>query len=131
MTQDMRTGRYTRFIVTMLLLLMCGASKVWAADTTISKDGVTIIIDGGLSNGTVGLTADNIVANTDGSHTVTLTVTPASGYKTKKDLILVEKMVDPGKQSAPRRAPGLGTFGLTGGPSGSDPWIYNSSSDAD
>ena len=104
---------------------------MWAADTTISKDGVTIIIDGGISNGTVGLTADNIVANTDGSHTVTLTVTPASGYKTKKDLILVEKMVDPGKQSAPRRAPGLGTFGLTGGPSGSDPWIYNSSSDAD
>ena len=118
MTQDMRTGRYTRFIVTLLLLLICGAGEVWA-------DGITVTIDEGIAHGTVAYSVDQT------TRVVTLTVTPASGYQTKKDLILVEKMINPDKQSAPRRAPGLGTFELTGGPSGSDPWIYNNSSDAD
>ena len=101
MTQDMRTGRYTRFIVTLLLLLMCGASKVLADD-------ITVIIDNGITHGTVTSSIDQT------SRVVTLTVTPDAGYKTRTDLIMVEKMVNPGKQSAPRRAPGLGTFPVTG-----------------
>ena len=39
MTQDMRTGRYTQFIVTLLLLLMCGAGKVLADDITVMGKG--------------------------------------------------------------------------------------------
>ena len=118
MTKNMRTGRYTRFIVTLLLLLMCGAGKVWADD-------ITVIIDEGITHGTVTSSINQT------TRVVTLTVTPASGYQTKKDLMSVEKMVNPDNLPAPRRAIGLGTFELTGGPSGSDPWIYNNSSDAD
>ncbi len=110
----MRTGRYTRFIVTLMLLLMCGAGGVWA-------DGVTIFVEkpNGTtqtfteSGGPVELTGGSVSVAISGRD-VTLTVTPADGYKTKKDLILVEKMVNPNQQSAPRRAPGLGTFDLTG-----------------
>ncbi len=122
MTQDMRTGRYTRFIVTLMLLLMCGAGEVWA-------DGITIFVEkpNGTtqtfteSGGPVELTGGSVSVAISGRD-VTLTVTPADGYKTKKDLILVEKMVNPNQQSAPRRAPGLGTFDLTG----TDEWVTGS-----
>ena len=106
MTQDMRTGRYTRFIVTLLLLLTCGAGKVWADD-------ITVIIDEGITHGTVTSSVNQETRE------VTLTVTPAPDYKTRKDLILVEKMVKPDRMSAPRRALGLGTFDLTG----TDEWV--------
>ena len=106
MTQDMRTGRYTRFIVTMLMLLMCGATEIWADD-------ITVIIDEGITHGTVTSSINQT------TRVVTLTVTPASDYKTKKDLILAEKMVKPDRSSAARRAPGLGTFALTG----TDEWV--------
>ena len=106
MTQDMRTGRYTRFIVTLLLLLTCGAGKVWADD-------ITVIIDEGITHGTVTSSVNQETRE------VTLTVTPAPDYKTRKDLILVEKMVKPDRMSAPRRAPALGTFVLTG----TDEWV--------
>ena len=106
MTQDMKTGRYMRFIVTLLMLLVCGAGEVWSND-------IVVIIDNGITHGTVTSSVNQPTRE------VTLTVTPASGYKTKKDLILVEKMVSPDKSSAPRRAPGLGTFDLTG----TDEWV--------
>ena len=101
MTQDMKTGRYMRFIVTLLMLLVCGAGEVWSND-------IVVIIDNGITHGTVTSSIDQT------SRVVTLTVTPDAGYKTRTDLIMVEKMVNPGKQSAPRRAPGLGTFPVTG-----------------
>ena len=101
MTQGMKTGRYMRFIVTLLMLLVCGAGEVWSND-------IVVIIDNGITHGTVTSSIDQT------SRVVTLTVTPDAGYKTRTDLIMVEKMVNPGKQSAPRRAPGLGTFPVTG-----------------
>jgi len=44
--------------------------------------------------------------------TVKIIVTPAPGFKTKKSLIIVEKMVDPNNR-APRRTSGIGQFTLT------------------
>ena len=106
----MRTGRYIRTIITMLMLLLYGASEVWADDISVTNDGITVIIDGDISNGTVGLTPENI-ETISGGHRVTLTVTPNVNFKIKKDLIVVEKMVKP---SSRRRTPGVGTFDVTG-----------------
>ena len=120
MIRDMKTGRYTRFIVTLLLLLMCGAGEAWA-------DGITIFVeksDGTAqtfteSGGPVELTGGSVSVTISGRD-VTLTVTPSSGFQTKKGLILVEKMINP-DYLAPRRAPGLGTFELMG----DNGWVTN------
>ena len=118
MTQDMKTGRYTRFIVALLLLLMCGASEVWADGITIfveKPDGTTQTFTE--SGGPVALTGGS-VSVTILDRNVTLTVAPASGFQTKKGLILAEKMINP-DNLAPRRAPGMGTFKLEG----TDAWV--------
>ena len=106
----MKTGRYTRIIVTLLLLLLTyGHDKVWA-DTSFSKDGITVIIDGGIANGTIivkgGTESPSIVTNTDESHTVTLTVTPNVGYYITSKYIYVEKM----KDFSTTRAPGVADY---------------------
>ena len=98
----------------MLMLHVCGATKVWADD-------ISVIFDSGISNGTI---TPSINQST---RVVTLTVSPDDGFRTRKSLIKVEKMVSPSRSSR-RRAPGIGTFDITGGPDGDD-WIYNSSTD--
>ena len=110
----MKTKRYIRTIIAMLMLLLYGAAEVWA-DVTAAD--IIIQVMPSASAGTV-----SVVDISD--RVVTLTVTPASGYKIKKDLIVVEKMVNPGRSSAPRRAPGLGTFEV----SGTTSWITSSQS---
>ena len=102
----MRTQRYIRTLYILVAFLFGISGETWA--DILAAD---IIIDNGISNGTVEVSS---IAG----RTVTLTVTPASGYKIKKDLIVVEKMVDPSR-SARRRTPGIGTFDLTG----SDSWV--------
>jgi hypothetical protein len=51
--------------------------------------------------------------------TVKIIVTPASGFKTKKSLIIVEKMVDPNNRAPRRTSSGIGQFTLTG----PDDWV--------
>ena len=101
----MRTKRDIRTLYILVAFLFGISGEAWA---DISSD--DIIIDDGISNGTV-------VVSDITDRTVTLTVEPASGYKIKRDLIVVEKMVNPGPERSPRRrTPGIGTFDLTGTP---------------
>ena len=120
MIQDMKTGKYIRLIATLLLLLMCGVGKVWADNITIfvqKSDGTTQTITGAGGSVNAGITGGSVSVAILGRD-VTLTVTPADNYKTKKDLIVVEKMVDPSSH-APRRALNIGEFPV-GGPDG---WV--------
>ena len=125
----MRTKRYIRTIFAMLMLLLYGAGEVWAQ---VTADDILIQVMPSGIEGKGSVTDEDaegsVVASVgeltgeEGSkyYPVTLTVTPTkSGYKINKDLIVVEKMVNPGRSSAPRRAPGIGTFVL----SGSDDWV--------
>ena len=101
----MRTKRYIRTLYILVAFLFGISGEAWA--DILPAD---IIIDDGISNGTV-------VVSDITDRTVTLAVTPASGYKIKRDLIVVEKMVNPGPERSPRRrTPGIGTFDLTGTP---------------
>lgn len=115
--------RYIRIFYVLLMLLASGASDVWADGVSIlveKSDGSFATLTG--SGGSVtGITGGSVAVGID-NRDITLTVTPESGYKTKKDLIVVEKMVTASvkRSKAPRRAPGIGTFELT---STTDGWI--------
>lgn len=105
---------------------MVGAGDVLAqtVPATLTTDDILIQV---MPSGTEG--KGSVTTATEGSvsaavdattREVTLTVTPGTGYKTRKDLIVVEKMVNPLRSNAPRRAPGTGTFDITSGPDG---WV--------
>lgn len=79
---------------------------MWAGD-------IVVVIDDGITHGNVTQSINQA------TRVVTLTVTPDEGYKTKKDLIVVEKMIDPSLR-ARRRALGMGRFPITTGPDG---WV--------
>ena len=79
---------------------------MWAGD-------IVVVIDDEITHGTVTQSINQT------TRVVTLTVTPDEGYKTKKDLIVVEKMIDPSLR-ARRRALGMGRFPITTGPDG---WV--------
>ena len=83
-------------IVLMLALLMGAANEVWALSQT------DIILDEPFSNGAVVVTS--VINDT---RLVTLTITPDNGYKVTKGNIIVQKLLDPSKARASRRAPGI------------------------
>ena len=95
---------------------------MWADDITIlveKSDGTAQTITGTGGSVTSGITGGSVSVSIS-ERTVTLTVTPFSGYQTKKNLISVEKMVNPTDRSAARRrALNIGTFELTG----PDSWV--------
>ena len=94
LTQDMRTGIYTRFIITTLMLLMFGAGEMWA-------QGVTVTIADGITNGTISQSSIS-------GREVTLTVTPTtSKYYTRASDIIVNPLAGSGQANAPRRVPGV------------------------
>ena len=114
----MRTERYIRFIVAMLMLLLYGAGDAWALDENDIL--IQVMPSGTESKGSVTASEGSVSASVDG-RVVTLTVTPGSDYKTKKDLIVAEKMINPTDRSnAPRRAPGIGAFNVEGS---TDDWV--------
>lgn len=110
--------RFTQIIYVMLLLLICGVGEVWSQVT--AEDILVQVMPSGkegkgsVADATYGSVSASVGALTDGKYPVTLTVRPADGYKTKTALIIAEKMVAPDLLSAPRRAPGIGTFPVTG-----------------
>ena len=67
-----------------------------------------IIINPVLPNASAGTVTSSL-----SGRTVTLTVTPSANYKTKKSLIIVEKMVDPTNRAPRRTDSGIGQFTLT------------------
>ena len=88
----MRTGRYTRFITTMLMLLMFGVGDVWAQS-------VTVTIADGITNGTISQSSIT-------GREVTLTVTPTtSKYYIKSSDIVVSPLTGSNNANAPRRVP--------------------------
>jgi len=121
----MRTNRYIRVIVAMLLLHVCGAAELWA-EIAASDIIIQVMPSGEEGNGSVTTAPEGSVSASVGAASVsgqevTLTVTPNPGYKIKKDLIVVEKMVNPDdRSSARRRTPGMGTFDLSGSTAG---WV--------
>ena len=99
MTYSMKREKmnYMRILV-VLAALTCGAvGEVWG-QTDIDPN--NILIPGNSSSGSISKSVSG--------RTVTLTVTPASGYYIKASDIVVEKLVDPSKANAPtRRVPDL------------------------
>lgn len=89
-----------RFIILAFLLVAVGAGHASA----ITTDDIIINVQPNSAAGTVTLTSDGIVANGDGTTTVTFTATPATVYSIDADHIIAEKMVD---AMAPHRATGL------------------------
>ena len=115
----MRTNSIFRIIVVTLMLHICGAATVWADDLTTDDIIIQVMPSGTEGNGAVTTAPEGSVTASVSGRNVTLAVTPNSGYKIKKDLIAVEKMVNPTDRSSSRaRTPGIGTFELTG----SDGW---------
>ncbi len=109
--------RMMHFVVMMLLMMCFGVGDVWAEGITVlveKSDGTFATITGTSGSVDTGITGGKVsVAISD--RDVTLTVTPDDNYKIKKDLIMVEKMVNPTDRSnAPRRAPGTARFDVTG-----------------
>ena len=94
--RDMKHIIKTLILVVALMTFATG--KIWAADQT-TVNGIKVIVDINPSKtaGTVSVSAG------DNSGEVKLTVTPASGYKTQKSMITVEKMADPASARSPRR----------------------------
>ena len=92
-----------RFFFLLLTLVSVGALDAWALQQS------DIIINPVLPNASAG----TVTASLSG-RTVTLTVTPSANYKTKKSLIIVEKMIDPDLHAPEHRTAGIGQFTLTG-----------------
>ena len=93
----MNTVRHIRTVFLTLMLLV-GATAVASATDLVEAD---IIIEP-CTNGTV------VFKSVDKTtRTVTITVTPASGYSVNRNDIVVRKLVDPGKAQAPRRTPAI------------------------
>ncbi|MBO7115784.1 MAG: hypothetical protein J6V87_01900 [Prevotella sp.] len=102
-----------RFIILFLILLIVGAGNAWSLERS------DIIINPVLPNASAG---EVKLAEGDAwlsERTVKIIVTPAPGFKTKKSLIIVEKMVDPTNRAPQHRTSGIGQFELTG----TDNWI--------
>ena len=100
----MNTRRYMRVLTTLFAFLVIGSTRIWALSAS------DIIIDGGITNGTVAVKtgADGVKANADGSYTVTLVATPNNNYYITSRFIKVQKLVDP--SAAPHKAPGIADF---------------------
>jgi len=99
MKQDIK--QIIRFFLLVTTLWLGVASGVWAqSNFSFSNSDITIT---GTVTGTGTVGNGGIVADTDGKHTVTLTITPGEGYYIKASDIVVEKLVDPGKANAPER----------------------------
>ena len=114
----MRTGRYLRIIVTMLMLLMYGVGEVWAQEqneAAITANDIFIQVmpsgkegQGSVTDATYGSVSASVGTLADGKYPVTLTVTPAAGYYIKASDLVVEKLVNPSKANVPnRRTPEL------------------------
>mgnify|MGYP002623278286 CR=1 FL=1 len=102
---QMNTRRYTQIVITLLMLLMCGAGNVWGVDTLGPNNGVTVYVDKIPSTGgTVSLSEVNYIAN---GKRVVLTVTTSAGFSVSANLITAEPIVVLGSSPAPQRAPGL------------------------
>ena len=94
MVHNMSFRRYTRIFYMILMLLMGGAGEVWA-QITANDILIQIMPSGKEGKGSVTDATYGSVSATVSGQDVTLTVTPADGYKTWKDLIVAEKMVNP------------------------------------
>ena len=107
----MRTGRYIRTIIAMLMLLMYGAGDVWAQDLAVTASNILIEVmpsdTEGDGSALVNATEGSVSVGISGRE-VTLTVTPASGYYIKASDIVVEPLAGMGRANAPkRRTPGI------------------------
>lgn len=105
--------RYIQTFILLFALFLGAANDAWALSTT------DIIIEG-TTHGSVAVTSVN-----DATRTVTITVTPASGYYVNKSDIIVQKLVDPSLASARRTTPGIANVLTVSGPTSSkDPAEY-------
>ena len=105
MIRDMKTYIKLMFVLAALFI---GAANELCAQAIPAGN---IIINGGTKSGDDYIIKDGTatagtIAVSVSERTVTLTITPAAGYMTKKGLILAERMLNPAS-SAPRRAPNL------------------------
>jgi len=107
MTYSMKREKmnYMRSLVILAALLFGAVNEVWGQSVEIANTSDTqspyTIKDGGTTTGTI-----NAVSVSD--RTVTLTVTPVSGYYITADDIKVEPLVDPSHANVPnRRVPDL------------------------
>lgn len=99
--------RYIQTLILLFALFLGAANDAWALSTT------DIIIES-TTHGTVAVTSVN-----DATRTVTITVTPASGYYVNKSDIIVQKLVDPSLASARRTTPGIANVLTVSGPTSS------------
>ena len=105
--------RYIQTFILLFALFLGAANDAWALSTT------DIIIES-TTHGTVAVTSVN-----NATRTVTITVTPASGYYVNKSDIIVQKLVDPSLASARRTTPGIANALTVSGPTSSkDPAEY-------
>ena len=109
----MNTVRQIKTLLIMLALIMGAANGAWALSTADIK------IDESITHGSV--TVKSVV---DATRTVTITVTPASGYFVERENIVVQKLQDPGQAQARRMTPGIADNLTVSGPA-------NSSEEAD
>ena len=103
----MNTVRQIKTIIIMLALIMGAANEAWALSDADIK------IDGGITHGSV--TIKSVV-----DRTVTITVTPATGYFVKLENIVVQKLLDPGQAQARRRTPAIADVLTVTGPANSN-----------
>lgn len=101
---------YIKMMFVLATLFMGAANGLWAQTTEEIVPG-NIIVNGGTKSGNSytlkdGSSTAGTVAVAVSERKVTLTITPASGYMTKKSLILVERMVK-AANLARRRSPNL------------------------
>ena len=102
-----------KFIILFLTLLIVGADNAWSLERS------DIIINPVLPNASAGEVKLAEGSDWLSGRTVKIVVTPSSGFKTKKSLIVVEKMIDPANRAPGHRTPDIGQFTLEG----TDDWV--------
>lgn len=90
-----------RTLLKMLLTAMMPHSGIMAGHAQQA-----VVIDGAIEHGVLSVDPPSAV----GGQEVTLTVTPAKGYKINKKDITVEATIDPGSAQAPALVPKVGYF---------------------
>ena len=103
----MKTGKMTRVVVTMLMLLICGGGEVWAANVNPSNITISDTLTHENTYGTIELPDPSV-----NGREVSLTVKPKSGYYIKASDIIVEPLVGMNGANARgmRRTPALASL---------------------
>lgn len=117
MTQNMRIVKYIRLFFVFAALFFGTESEILAQNSfSIDQSDIVVVVTPSGSGTVVVKATGGIVTNSDGSHTVTIIVTPNGNNIIKRGDIKVQKLLDPAASPARRRTPVIADYLTVEGP---------------